>query len=469
MEPGVVVAAYTAETVVEGAAIGAFAVSRPTVPLHIRFYRLSPPSKLLARSSHTVNVVKGKAYIYGGDVAGEAVDDAVHAVTLPSDLALKDIDYQAIPAVAASERPLAPYSDTPAVSDPANTAVQKNAVPAPRAAHTSAAIDSTIYVLGGRPPRSSSSPSSTTPLDENGLVHAFDTVNNSWSTLRPHPTKCSSGMPCPRTHASGASTSHPEQSGDHGTIFLHGGYDVKGKLLRDVWAFDVASRIWSKWHDVPPPGPEDIAEEGIICCTQSRLWRCGDGFGKMSYLDIVRDDFDDFAGKGELGVSPKSGDWQSITFGGNAGAQGEDEKGAAKAETPMGQAERLPVPRKGAGFVPVSTGAGREYLLLFMGQEGRGSNLGDVWSFQVRSEKRTPAMVKDAVRRAFGKDSGEDKWARAEVVESTKEAGPLDLPGALSRFGSASWNELGSGGTVIWGGEAQGGQTVGDGWIMVAE
>jgi hypothetical protein len=147
----------------------------------------------------------------------------------------------------------------------------------------------------------------------------------------------------------------------------------------------------------------------------------------------------------------------------------DDEIEAKMARLGMHLAEAYPMPRTGAGFVPITTGAGREYLLLFMGQEGRGSMLGDVWSFQIRSDEKTPAMLKDGVRRMVGMETGEDTWAKAEVVDSTKKDGPVQLPKGLSRFGYESLKDFGSGGVVIWGGVSQGGQVVGDGWVMVAE
>ena len=79
------------------------ALVKPTLPLHARFTKLAGPSSALARSSHTLNVLKGKAYIFGGDVpSGNAVDNGTHIITLPTDEVLKDTDYQCIPAVASS-------------------------------------------------------------------------------------------------------------------------------------------------------------------------------------------------------------------------------------------------------------------------------------------------------------------------------------------------------------------------------
>lgn len=110
-EAGIVAAA---ETVLEGAAAGAFAIARSTVPLHIDFYKL--PSPNLPRSSHGLTIVKGKAYVYGGDVQQQESDNTVHAITLPSDLALKDTDYQCISTTVAPNPPLASDSDDPSAS-----------------------------------------------------------------------------------------------------------------------------------------------------------------------------------------------------------------------------------------------------------------------------------------------------------------------------------------------------------------
>jgi hypothetical protein len=148
-----------------------------------------------------------------------------------------------ISATVAPNPPLASYSDGPSAS----SETQKNVIPTPWAAHTATSTDSTIYVFGGRPPSSATS----VPLSENGTIHALDAINHSWSTPTPHQTRRSSDFPCPRTYASSSSIPHPLSSGDYGTIFLHGGYDSKGKQLRDVWTFDVTSRMWSQRPDIP--------------------------------------------------------------------------------------------------------------------------------------------------------------------------------------------------------------------------
>jgi hypothetical protein len=120
-------------------------------------------------------------------------------------------------------------------------------------------------------------------------------------------------------------------------------------------------------------------------------------------------------------------------------------------------------------LLPITTGAGREYLLMLLGEDGSRSMVKDLWSFQVKSEKKTPAILKDAIRSAVGKQSGENYWARADVVESTKDEGPLEVPAGLSHFAIDDWRDLGAGGVVMWGGRNSSGQSVGDGWLLVVE
>ena len=455
-------ALYAAETAIEGLAVGAYAVSKATAPLKVRFHKLKSPSPALTRSSHTLNVVKGKAYIYGGD---GTPDSNMHVITLPADVELGGVDYKCIEAKAAETRPLERYADRPGAVEE-----DKNLVPESRAGHAAAVTGEVVYGFGGRQAGDMTAP----PIDEKGVVHAFDTLESTWRTLRPHPTKCSSGVPCARTYASMASSEHPlpgtaEQASvrDHGTLFLHGGYDAKGNMLRDVWVFDVASRVWSQWPSVPEPGAEEIAGEGTICCTESRLYRVGDGFGKVDWLDLVRDEIDDFSGKGEWGVGPKTGTWERSTE--KTQEKLEVKEAGEPNKSPLMKVDDMPVPRKGYGVLPVTTGAGREYLFMLLGEDGSNSMVRDVWSFQVKSDKKTPAILKDVINNRLGKQTGENTWARADVVESTKDEGPLEVPAGLSHFAIDDWRDLGAGGVVMWGGRNAAGEDVGDGWLLVIE
>jgi Galactose oxidase, central domain/Kelch motif len=487
MEPGLAAAAYTAETAVEGVAAGAYAITRPTVPLKARFHRLASPNLALKRSSHSLNVITNKAYIFGGDgdAAGSTGDTAMHVVTLPTDLNLGDTDYQEV-----------------------KTADSGENVPAARAGHCSCVIGERIYIFGGSTPTGSSDVTAppNSPLEEDGRVYVFHTTSKIWDVLNPNKEGCRGGIPVPRNYASSSGTAHPlpirkkkgegrgqdqlmtdearlrlsssrggeaftatdeQQSEGYGTIFLHGGYDSEWKPLRDVWAFDVASCIWSRWPDVPESEVDD--GEGNICCIESRLWRCGDGFGKIAHLDIVRHQFDDITSKGEISVGPKTGDWEVHSFGVMPGHE-ELEKEVEKkmGGKPTNTQSLFPPRRKRSGFIPVTTGQGREYLLLFMGETGPKSVLDDVWSYQIGSEKKSAAAFKDAIRGMIGRQTGLEQWAKADVLESDREDGVLDFPKGLSRFGSSSGGDWGDG-VVIWGGITEGGEVSGDGWILTLE
>ena len=486
MEPGIATTAYTAETAAEGLAAGAIAVARSTVPLKARFHPLPSPSPILKRYSHTLNVIRGRAYIFGGDgdAVGSGGDSAVHVVTLPTDLELGDTDYQELKGGDESENK-----------------------PAARAGHTAAVIGERIYIFGGSPPTGSSDPTAApnSPLEEDGRVYVFDTIRKRWQVLNPNKEACGNGVPNPRNYASSASTVHPlpiikkegsgkeqgelmteearlrlassrggeaftateeQQSEGYGTILLHGGYDSEWTSLRDVWAFDVASRVWSRWPDIPDSGVGD--GEGNICCIESRLWRCGDGFGKVAHLDIVRQQFDDISSEGEYGIGPKSGKWEVHSFGVKEGYEEVEVAVEKKMGKPSNAESLFPPRRKRSGFVPVTTGQGREYLLLLMGETGPKGVLGDVWSYQIGSEKKSAAAFKDAVRGIIGRPTGLEHWAKANVLETNRGDGVGDFPKGLSRFGSSpggDWDD----GVVIWGGITAGGEVSGDGWILTVE
>lgn len=511
MEPGLVAAAYTAETAIEGLAVGALAIARSTVPLKARFYRLPSPSPALKRSSHTLNVIKGRAYIHGGDgdVVGKGGDAAMHVVTLPMDLELGDTDYQKIPAVAKSSKPILDTEGKVEDKSPEDEKIgdSSESVPAARAGHCACVVGERIYVFGGSSPTGTSDPNAppNPPLEENGRVYCFDTIGKTWEVLSPNKEACRDGVPLPRNYASSSSTRHPvpirsEQDSErkdelmteeaklrlvssregadftatdeqdpegYGTLFLHGGYDSDWNLLRDVWAYDIADRIWSRWPDVPRTDVE--AGEGNICCVENRLWRCGDDFGKVAHLDIERNKFNDMAGKGELSVSPKGGDWEVHTFGVKPGNEELEKEVEKKMGGKPSNADSLfPARRKRSGFLPVTTGQGRDYLLLFMGEKGPRDVMDDVWTFQITSEKKSAAAFKDKVRAMIGKDTGLEKWVKADVVERTNDNGVLDFPRGLSRFGSSSggdWNT----GLVIWGGVGPGGEAKGDGLVLTLE
>jgi len=240
-------------------------------------------------------------------------------------------------------------------------------------------------------------------------------------------------------------------------------------LLRDTWSFDISTRIWTLYPPLPTPSSpnNNLQTPGLISLTANRLYRVGDAHGRVDSLEIVRDGFNDGSGVGELGVGPKTGRWESRSFGvipGLEGAQGrvDDVMGASSAF-----AER-PDMGAGAGFVSVRTGQGRGYLVLVMGEKEDGEvAVSDSWAFQIASEKGTAGMVKDVVRGFVGAETGEERWAKVEVVEEGDE--PLERLKGLSRFGCDAGGDWGVGSIVLWGGIGEDGCVKGDGWIMTVE
>ena len=441
MEPGsVAAAAYGAETAVEGAVGAALVTGKPTIPLRGNPWRRIPTDEFLPRSSHSLSIVKGQMYIFGGEEKPhQIVDNAVHVYTLPQS-GSDETDYQAIAATS---------------FDGAN-----GPVPEPRSGHTAAVIDDRIYVFGGQ------GKADLKPLEEHGRVWVFDSRMNHWSFLDPQK---GTPFPEPRYFHASTSTVHPRcaPSGsnederdnsasafdDHGTVFIHGGCSGSGRCA-DVWGFDVAARTWSRYADAPGPARSGPG----LCFVQDRLHRFGgfDGqkeLGGLQFLHFLTATYNDKGGKGEMEVAPLTGQWETV-------------------DSPDGA--HVPGDRSVAGLHPVTTGQGRYYLLLLLGERLPGSAADkdagkfwdDVWSFQLKPEGMTAASFKDATRWLFGAKTSEGTWARVDIPESSKTEGTLDHPGPRGWFASSQGQDLDPASVVLWGGVREDNQRAGDGWVL---
>ncbi|KAL8692333.1 MAG: hypothetical protein Q9218_002626 [Villophora microphyllina] len=440
MDPGTAAAAYGVENAVEGAVVGAAVIAKPTMPLKAAWRRLVT-SKPLPRSSHSFSVIKGMAYIFGGEEKSrEPVDNEMHVLTLPSST-VHDVDYK---------------------SFPAQSSQGDDGVPAPRVGHTAAVVGDRIYVFGGRGGKSMEA------LDEEGAVWEYDTKFNQWSRLKP--AKGSMSPPA-RSYHSAASTAHPLPSPEdhteaahgamdperHGTVFVHGGCTASGRL-NDVWGFDIAARTWSQF----PNAPGEARGGSSLAFAQDRLYRFG-GFdgkvelgGQIDCLQLSTTTFNDQGGKGEIAVVSATGEWESIQ---------------PSPESPM------PGNRSVAGLQPVTTGQGRNYLVLFLGErdpsssghEAAGCFWDDVWSFQLRPEGMTAASLKDATRELFGAKTREHTWAPIDVAESSMTSGSQEAPGQLGWFASAPGHDMDPGSLVLWGGIKSDNTRAQDGWILTVE
>ncbi|GAM91468.1 hypothetical protein ANO11243_095190 [Dothideomycetidae sp. 11243] len=429
---------YAAETLVEGAVAAAKGIYDPTLPLKVTLTPVKDVS--LPRHSHTVSMVKGRAYIFGGITTGAngaetIADNGVHVIILPIS-ATEGSDYKVIPA--------------------------DNSSPAPRFGHSAVVIEDQIFIYGG-----SSDLSGATLLDEQGAVWVFDTKTSKWTKLMPHDNVIPP-LPVRLGHASVATPQprkpsrrtdeglmpqldadpaqpdilpEPEEAASFGTLIIRGGHPGSSKEadpLNDVWAFDIGARTWSS---LPSPPQLSHSTSASLAIVGSKLYTLT--AGQIYTMTLATQTFDDKAGQGALGITALS-PWAPVSRSESGG----------------------PGNRAGASLYPVTTGQGRNYLLLLGGGDGAS---GDIWTLQLQPEGMTAASIKDAARMAIGKGTGEKEWAEVRYFDEegvmVQEGQDGRGIGARSAF-AACKNADEDGGTVFVHGGLEGGQVRGDGMLV---
>lgn len=457
MDPGtLLVAEQVVSTTVEGAALATIGLAQSTQPLSATFTRITSEA-FLPRSSHTLTVVSGHAYIFGGKTeTGELAGNEVHIVTLPLTTRTEGVpDYKCVPALGDDE------------------------VPGARFGHSASAIGKRIYIFGGRGTE-----------DEKGRVWVFDTSSLHWTHMDPEPDRL---YPPSRTHFGYAASVNPLPPGSdnklkvlgtqiqetisktvpsivskpsppaepHGTVFISGGLRPHGwDDLTDTWAFTIATRTWTQLPSTPAP---KILSSPALTLVQDRLYLVTGSSeleSEIHYLTLPktllsnRDSEDDDS-------EPPNISWTTLPFPTNPLIPG-------------------PRPRKGAGLLPITTGNGRSYLLYFLGEKASPKAASsesetpprtfwsDAFSYQTPASSPSPAGSKDATRATLGFETGEDTWAEVKVVANEEGAGLAEVggkshPGPRGWFGS---DVLDDGKVVLWGGIDAKGETEGDGWIV---
>ena len=445
MEPATTGILYAAENVLQGAAALVKGITHPTMPIKANLTRISTVP--LPRSQHTVSIIKGRAYIFGGETTtGELADNEMHIVILPSSGVL-DADYTSKPAQAANG-----FDD----------------VPRSRKGHTAVVIGDTIYVFGGEVEGMS---------NENGRIWAYHTISNAWSYLDPNPgtlfpshrvghTSASSYYPAPKIityqeiapqKPADPSKNVPEPPADDtwGTIFIVGGRNISnGQLATDALAFDVKTRTWS---NIPSP-PGQPREGASLSLAGNRIYRFGGqgvetfASGALEFVDVTP-----VFTHAEGGTTPLTSgwSWQEVSY--------IESKNMS-----------APQARSNAGLVEVTTGQGRRYLIAIGGEGENSRYLDDIWAFQLPSEQATAAATKDSIRSAIKRDTHEATWA--EVVYKyvdTKGEEEEEIPGApkrglgaRSQFGIAKGTEVDGATCVVWGGVSAEGIVLNDGWMI---
>ncbi|KAI9756110.1 MAG: hypothetical protein M4579_003997 [Chaenotheca gracillima] len=413
---------------------------KPTLPLQGEWTRI-PASDYVPRSSHSLSIIKGRAYIFGGEHGTEQlVDNAIHVFTLPSS-SVAEADHKVI------------------LARPAKVGGE---VPAPRLGHTASVVGDRIYIFGGRGAGDSL-------LEEDGRVWFFDTLTARWGHLDPLPD---TPFPPGRSYHAAAANEHPlpnalNSSGDgtsplpphHGTLLVHAGRPATGERLNDLWSFDIPSLTWARLADAPglPRGGPSLV------FAQNRLYRFG-GFdgeseigGSVDTLDFAVSTFDDQSGTGDMALTPLSDGWESL-------------KPPASSDDAL-----VPGPRSVAAMHALTTGQGRSYLVVYGGERSPsdGNNAdgqfwNDAWSFQLKPEGMTAASFKDAARMTTGYETGERKWDRVRIgkeIDGIFQEGDTDGPGGPGWFASANM-DIDPAAMVLWGGVNEQNGRLGDGWML---
>lgn len=128
----------------------------------------------------------------------------------------------------------------------------------------------------------------------------------------------------------------------------------------------------------------------------------------------------------------------------------------------------------GAAMIPVTTGQGRQYLLLLGGQSKSPAQVNeDIWTLQLKPEGMTAASFKDAARQAISKDTGESEWSEAKYYDSS---GKLVQESQAGRgignrvgFAAARGTEVDGASIVLWGGSDGDGNVRDDGLMITVD
>ena len=344
--------------------------------------------------------------------------------------------------------------------------------PSARLGHTASVIDDQIYIYGG------SDTIGGAPISENGVVWVFDTTSNKWSKIVPD---AQSVTPKDRMHHASVATDRPrkpfrrtdegtapqapldparadilpepEAANTYGTFIIHGGAG-HAQSYTDMYTFDIAARTWSELQT--PPVPAGSTPSPTLAMVGQRLYTFS--AGQTLYMDLGKATFSDKGGQGELGVTPL-GPWTALPI---------DVEGHKSG----------PAERNGAALIPVTTGQGRNYLILIGGGPPSGlqststaaESLQDIWVLQLKPEGMTAASFKDAARMAIGATTRENRWSECKYY------GPNDVLVQEGQAGRGVGDRIGSavsrdpevdGNTILlWGGHGSDDKIRGDGLLI---
>lgn len=328
--------------------------------------------------------------------------------------------------------PSGPSSDYEYKMIPALSVEEGGDVPQGRFSHTACSSDERIFVFGG-------TMNGEEPLDERGRVWSFSVNTLQWTPIDPANTEY------PTLH------SHSAVLRDNALIVHDGLRNTSSKQStlspsQTTWKFDLVSKTWTH---LPTLEASSVSPPSMILAHNTLYALTGkdDLQSAMHRLDV-----------GTFKETPSlAGQWEEIPFPTNPLTPG-------------------PRPRQGAGLSHVTTGLGRDYLLLLLGQKcgppnkeddsGSAEFWSELWTYQLPSSG-VATQAKDAIRAKVGADSKEGQWAEVEILPpDVEKSGALEgkaHPGPRGYFACASVDGKS---VVLWGGLDPKGDVQGDGWVV---
>ncbi|KAK4959740.1 hypothetical protein LTR10_002627 [Elasticomyces elasticus] len=179
-------------------------------------------SELLQRSSHNVAVLGSKVYVFGGELKPRQPRDNDIFVLNTGD-------------------------EEPTLATATSAASAESRRPSPRVGSAVAKLGKKLYFFSGR------GGEAMAPVDEQGVLWVFDTVESIW------------GLECPGTAKvyPEARSYHAMTSDGKNTLYIHAGCPEKDRLS-DLWAYDVHKQEWEQLASAPEPsrGGPSIAYAG---------------------------------------------------------------------------------------------------------------------------------------------------------------------------------------------------------------
>ncbi len=409
-------AAYGLETAVEAGVAGYF-LTQPTLPLKAR---LSHASSVLPlpRSAHSLSVIGTRAYIFGGrSQDGKPATNDIHELELPT----PDTE------------------NTAAIINTITAIGETGDVPQARLHHTAAVARQRIFVFGGQNPKTEK------VIEENGRLWVFDPLDSKWLFLDPPP----------KTAFPSARYKHSMTASDTGdAIFIHSGLETPESKLNDTWAFYLDHGKWTRLSD----SPSSSRSGASITVAKDKLWKLSGGGldprGELSYFQL-----------------PPT---QSLDAAGTLNLEKREWNIAIPEASKSDEAPTIPSARSGAALHYLTTGNGRDYILLALGERespsaGESPLMQDIWAYQLPSSGLSGANLKDAIKKGVpGASAHEGEWAeveitRIEVAKNEKSGGSWT---GRRWFGSCV---TGKKQFMLWGGRNVGDEDLGDGWIVKIE